>query len=175
MIEDLSDRAANLEDRLIGEDGDGQLDLRDVRYKLNDLRRTAINLRRYIAPQREALYRMSQLEEPWLEEGRVQGRFRETVNRVTRIAEELDEVREHAAVVQDEVANRIAQRMEKTMYALTLVATIMLPLGFFTGLLGVNVGGMPGTDTSWGFWAVCGGLAAMVVVEVLLFKKLKWF
>ncbi|TFH53353.1 MAG: zinc transporter ZntB, partial [Candidatus Zixiibacteriota bacterium] len=114
VIEELSDRVTNLEERLIEHDGGGQLDLRDVRYKLNDLRRIAITLRRYIAPQREALYRMSQLELVWLE-GRVQGRLRETVDRVTRITEELDEVRERSAVVQDELANRIAQRMERTM------------------------------------------------------------
>jgi len=60
------------------------------------------------------------------------------------------------------------------MYALTLVATIMLPLGFLAGLLGVNVGGMPGADTSWAFWAVCAMLAAVTIFEVWLFKRLKW-
>jgi zinc transporter len=173
VIEDLSEQVADLEDQLIENDGGGQVNLRAVRNRLNGLRRLAISLRRYIAPQREALNRMSQQEETWLD-NRVRGRLRETVDRVTRITEELDEVRERSAVVQDELANRIAQRMERTMYVLTIVATIMLPLGFLTGLLGINVGGIPGAETSWAFWAVSGGLAVVIVVEVLLFKRLKW-
>lgn len=173
VIENLSDQVVDIEDLLVGSEGGEPLDMRAVRYKLIDSRRVAISLRRYVAPQREALNRLSQLEEPWLDE-RVHGRLRETVDRVTRITEELDEVRERAAVVQDELANRISQRMERTMYTLTVVATIMLPLGFFTGLLGINVGGIPGTETSWAFWAVCGVLVVLVVIEILIMRRFKW-
>ena len=173
VIGELSDSVTALEDQLIGIDGGPQPDLRGVRYRLIDLRRTAISLRRYIAPQRDALARLLQLEEDWLDD-RMQGRLRETVDRVTRITEELDEVRERSAVLQDELVNRISQRMERTMYALTLVATVMLPLGFLTGLLGINVGGMPGAETAWAFWAVCAMLAAVTIFEVWLFKRLNW-
>jgi zinc transporter len=173
VIEELGDRVADLEEHLIRSDGGGQLDLREVRYKLIDLRRVTIALRRYIAPQRDALNRLLQFEEAWLD-SRVRGRLRETVDRVTRMTEELDEVRERSAVIQDELANRLSQRMERTMYVLTVVATIMLPLGFLTGLLGINVGGIPGADTVWAFWAVCGALALLVVVEVWLFRRLRW-
>jgi zinc transporter len=113
------------------------------------------------------------LDEDWLDE-RVMGRLRETVDRVTRIAEELDEMRERSAVIQDELASRISHRMERTMYVLTVVATIMLPLGFLTGLLGINVGGIPGAETPWAFWAVTIGLIVAVAFEVWLFRKLKW-
>jgi zinc transporter len=173
VIGELSDELANLEDRLLGDEGGDPPDLRAARRQLIDLRRTAIALRRFIAPQREALNRMALLDEDWLDD-RVMGRLRETVDRVTRIAEELDEMRERSAVIQDELMSRISQRMERTMYVLTVVATIMLPLGFLTGLLGINVGGIPGAETSWAFWAVTIGLCAAVMIEVWLFKKLKW-
>ena len=173
VIEDLSDQVSSLEDRLIGADGDGQPDLRGIRHTLVDLRRVAISLRRYIAPQRDALGRLSQLEEAWLDD-RISGRLRETVDRITRITEELDELRERSAVIQDELMNRISQRMEQTMYVLTVVATVMLPLGFLTGLLGINVAGIPGAEVEWAFWAVCGLLVAVVAVEVWVFKRLRW-
>ena len=83
-------------------------------------------------------------------------------------------MRERSAVVQDELLNRISQRMERTMYVLTLVATIVLPLGFLTGLLGINVGGIPGAEINWAFWAVCGALAVLVLVELWLLKRLRW-
>lgn len=173
VIEGLSDQTADIENKLIDSNNDVKSDMREVRRQLIDIRRTAITLRRFIAPQREALQYLSQLEEPWLDE-RVHGRLREAVDRVFRIVENLDEVRERSMVVQDELMNRISHRMERTMYALTVVATIMLPLGFLTGLLGINVGGMPGADTDWAFWAVCAMLAAISIVEIWLFKKLRW-
>lgn len=174
IIEDVSDQISNLEDQLIRshEDG-GPIDLRELRFNLIKFRRIAISLRRYIAPQRDALIRFSQLDEDWLD-SRIQGRLRETVDRVTRITEELDEVRERSSVLQDELMSRISQRMERTMYVLTLVAAVMLPLGFLTGLLGINVGGVPGIETKWAFWAVCGGLFVIAVVEVWLLKLFKW-
>lgn len=173
VFEDLSDLVADLEEQLIGTDGGAQSDPREMRHQFVDLRRVAISLRRYLAPQREALNRFSQMDEPWLDD-RVQGRLRETVDRVTRILEELDEVRERSAVVQDELMNRLSQRMERTMYVLTMVATVMLPLGFLTGLLGINVGGVPGTETGWAFWAVCGLLLVAGIAEIWLLKRLKW-
>jgi zinc transporter len=50
----------------------------------------------------------------------------------------------------------------------------MLPLGFLTGLLGVNVGGILGSQTPWAFWAVCVGMVVLVAIEVWLFKRFKW-
>lgn len=173
IISDINDQVAELEELLIGDDVTTQLHLREFRHKLIGFRRQTISLRRYVAPQRDALNRMAMAEDAWIDEG-VKGRFRETVDQVTRITEDLDEARERSAVVQDELMNRISQRMERTMYTLTMVATIVLPLGFLTGLLGINVGGMPGMETKWAFWAVCGGLGLITGIEIWLFKKFKW-
>lgn len=46
-------------------------------------------------------------------------------------------------------------------YRLSWIATIFLPLTFFTGLLGINVGGIPFADSTFGFWVVCGILAVV--------------
>ena len=173
-IEQLREQMADLEERLIGAENISQADLKDSRYQLSDLRRKAISLRRYASPQREALNNISNVNEAWLDT-RIQGRLRETVDRVTRIVEELDEIRDRSAVLQDELVSRISQRMERTMFVLTIVATVILPLSFLTGLLGINVGGIPGAEVKWAFWAVCGVLGIVVVIEIWLFKWLKWF
>lgn len=173
VIDSMSDRVALLEEQVLEAKPGRSAELRGARSSLVDLRRMAIALRRYIAPQRDALNTFSQMEEKWLDD-RTHGRLREAVDRAARITEELDEVRDRSAVVQDELTSRISQSMENTMYVLTLVATVMLPLGFLTGLLGVNVGGIPGSDTPWAFWAVCGLLVAFLLLEVWLIKKLNW-
>ena len=168
VIEELDDALDALEEEVVHTSG------YDIRTRLATLRHQAIALRRYLAPQRDALARTQAEPLPWMDV-RPRARLRETADRVTRIVEDLDAVRERAAVIQDEVANRIAEDMNRKMYVLTIVATILLPLSFFTGLLGVNVDGMPGAkDLPWAFWALCAALAAFAGAEVWLLRKLRW-
>jgi zinc transporter len=101
-------------------------------------------------------------------------RMREVADRTMRHVEDLDAVRDRTAVLQDELTTQMSEQMNRTMYLLTVVATVMLPLGFVTGLLGVNVGGIPGADTPWAFAALCAILAVLVAVEVVLLRRLRW-
>ena len=107
-------------------------------------------------------------------DNRQKSRMREVTDRVIRYVEDLDEARERAAVVQDELMNRLSEQMNRNMYLLSVVAAIMLPLGFLTGLLGINVGGIPLADNSHGFMVVSGLLAAVVVLEIVLVRRLHW-
>ena len=61
------------------------------------------------------------------------------------------------------------------MYVLAIITSIFLPLGFLTGLLGINVGGMPGTDSPLAFWIVC--LLALMVSGIALWilRRMRWF
>jgi zinc transporter len=148
---------------------------RQIRATLAELRRQAIGLRRYLAPQREAMARI--LGEPvaWLD-ARHKAQLRETSDRVLRYVEDLDAIRERAAIIQDEVANRVSESINKNMYMLAIVATILLPLGFITGLLGVNIDGLPfSRDAPWAFAAMTTLLAILVGIEIVIMRRLKWF
>ncbi len=144
-----------------------------ARQNLRELRTTAIVLRRYLTPQRDLMARLPQEHQPWLSDSARLG-FREVADRITRYLEELEEVRERAAVLQDELLNQLSQDANRTVYILTIVASVMLPLSFITGLLGINVGGMPGVDHPWAFWIVCILLAAFGLSQAWLFRRLKW-
>ena len=167
IIQDLDDQTDELEDEML------LTESRDIRHRLADLRHEAIVLRRYLAPQRDAMTRLQTEEVPWID-ARLKARLREGTDQLLRYIEDLDSIRERASVIQDELITRLSDQMNRTMYVLTVVATIMLPLGFLTGLLGINVGGIPLAESRWGFAAVCGILAAVVAVQVLLFRKLRW-
>lgn len=169
IIEDLDDAEDNLEEQVVT--GERQA----IRANLTDLRRQAIGLRRYLAPQREAMSRVVAEPIDWLD-ARHRARLRETSDRIMRYVEDLDAIRERAAVIQDEVANRVAESMNMNMYILALVAAILLPLGFLTGLLGVNVDGIPfSKDAPWAFGAVAALCAVIVVVEIVIMRRMKWF
>ena len=72
----------------------------------------------------------------------------------------------------DELTNRAAEEMNRRMYILSLVAAVFLPLGLITGLLGVNVGGVPGTNYEWGFWVLSGALVAIGVLTTFFLNRL---
>jgi zinc transporter len=51
--------------------------------------------------------------------------------------------------------------MNTATYRFTWVATVFLPLSFLTGLLGINVAGIPGDHDPLAFWLVCGVLSVI--------------
>ena len=145
-----------------------------LRSSLTDLRREAITLRRYLAPQREALGRLQGEQLSWLTElDRL--RLREVNDRLIRYVEDLDAVRERAAVAHEELISQLSNQINKRMYVLSVVAAVFLPLGFLTGLLGVNVGGIPGAESPFGFATFTLLLVVIVAVQLWFFIKKRWF
>jgi zinc transporter len=49
-----------------------------------------------------------------------------------------------------------------------------LPLGFLTGLLGMNVGGLPGTDSPIGFLVAVVCMALATAGLIVLFRWKRW-
>ncbi len=145
----------------------------ELRPLISELRRHAIGMRRYLAPQREAVSRLYNERLEWIGDLDRQ-RLRESADRTTRFIEDLDLIRERAVVVQEELISRLSEKMDRTMYMLSIVAAIFLPLGFLTGLLGINVGGIPGADYPLAFTIFCGALVVIVVIQIWVFKSRKW-
>ena len=67
---------------------------------------------------------------------------KEVPGSLIRYLEDLDSVRDRASVTQEELVNQISEEMNLRMYVFPEVAVVFLPLGFLTGLLGINVGGI---------------------------------
>lgn len=167
VIGDLHDRVDDLEE------GIDTLDSATIRADVYAFRREAILLRRYLAPQRDVLSRLQMEDHAWLSQ-RNRMELREVTDRTMRYVEELDEVRERSVLLKDELLAMLSEKTNRTMYLLTLVAAVMLPLSFLTGLLGINVKGIPGAETDWAFLAVCGLLIVIAVGQIVLFRKWKW-
>lgn len=167
VISDVDDAVDALEDKVISEQ------TYELRQKIADIRRAAISMRRYLAPQRDVMARLHSEKVDWLNETD-RMRLREIADRTTRFVEDLDAIRDRATVTQEELNGRLAEQMNKTMYILSIVAGIFLPLGLLTGLLGINVGGIPGTENHWAFTIFCVLLLIVAVGQVLLFKLKKW-
>lgn len=145
----------------------------DIGARLGPARRKAALLRRYLAPQREAITRLQTEQQDWLDDIH-RAHLHEIADRVIRYVEDLDLVRERSSVLQDEMIHRLSIQMNKTMYLLSIVAGVVLPLALVADLLGMSVGGIPGTGSRGAFWIVVVLLALVAVGEVWLFRRLKW-
>jgi len=166
-VDKLGDEIAACEDQALG-DPRG-----DLRGRLADLRRRAIALRRFLAPQREALQKLGQISLPWLDDNHHQ-RVVEVADRMTRTVEELDAARDRAAVTQEELSSRQSETTNQRLYVLSIITAVFLPLGFVCSLLGVNVGGVPFTHDDWAFWALIAVFAIGVWIQVQIFKRRGW-
>jgi len=164
VVGGIEDTADELEDQVLSAGN------RELRKRLSALRRTSIALRRHIAPQRDTIQRLHAERVTWLDDG-ARARLREAADRITRCIEDLDAARERAAVTYEELGNRMAEEMNATMYRLSVVAAIFLPLGLLTGLLGINVGGVPGTDSPSAFAVVTVGLVVLGLLQWWWFKR----
>ena len=150
-------------------DPEGQL-----RGRILDTRMKVISFRRFIAPQREAITDLLMSELGWLTE-MDRRRLSEAKDRLTRMVEELDAMRERLQVVREELASAMTERMNKNIYVLSIVSAIFLPLGFLTGVFGVNLGGMPGATSTLAFWVFIGSLVAIALCVIFILRKLRWF
>ena len=100
------------------------------------------------------------------------GKLRECADSLTRYIEDLDAMREKAIVIQDSVTTLLAEQMNRTMLVLSLATAIFLPLSLLTGLLGINVAGIPGAEIPYAFWIVVIMLFAIAAVQIWLFRRL---
>lgn len=166
-VDVLGDAVAACEDQVLGEEPG------DVRAALADHRRRAIAMRRFLAPQRDALAKLATAPVPWLDSGH-RARVAEVADHLIRTVEELDAARDRAAVTQEELASRVAEAANQRLYMLSIITAVFLPLGFVCALLGVNIGGIPFQKDDWAFWALLGMFAVGVALQLWLFKRRGW-
>ncbi|GAA0694810.1 zinc transporter ZntB [Marinobacterium maritimum] len=174
LVERMGTTVENLDDQL----SDLELDLlatpsSEMRHAVRNLRRQSISLRRYYAPQRDAFNQLQSERLPWLTTD-TKLALREISDRLLRHIEDLDMLRERSAMAQEELASIQGEQLNQRMYVLSIISAIFLPLGFLTGLLGINVGGIPGADNDNAFLMFLGSLSLMVAGLFWLFRRWRW-
>lgn len=172
VLEALEEDLEDAEDALDGPES--RIDERQARDAAQNIRPMVINLRRHMVPQREALIKMLGLQHPALT-GLNHQALSEAVEHVGRYVDVLEAAYERTLALRDELASRQNDRLNQRIYILTLATGVFLPLSFLTGLLGINVGGVPLADSSLGFSVVCALMIALAAAELWLFRRMKWF
>ena len=166
-IAELEDDADDLDDTLL------QRDSHQCRHALSEMRRQSIHLRRYLAPQREALFRLQVEDATWLSK-RDKIRLREVTDKVLRYIENLDALRDRSTILHEDLAAQIAEQQARASNRLTTIAALLLPPSLFAGLLGANLEGIPFHDHPWSFGISVLMVLAFFPIEIWVLRRLKW-
>lgn len=157
MLDELEDAAVDT----------GAADLEQLQL----VRRRTIGFTRHAKPYAEALLRLGDRERKLLPDEQI-GLARALANNAQRVVDVLNALREHVASVQSHIDSVAAQRERVNAHRLTLVATVFLPLNFLAALLGANVGGIPGSNSAWGFAIMIFVMLALALGAWLLLRRM---
>lgn len=152
---------------------DPERDAEKMLRRISLIRRNCLALKRHMSPQHEAFEQISRDAPHWFED-HDRREMAESIARLRRYIDDIDISKESALVLQDELRARSLASSEHATYMLTVVAGIFLPLSFLTGLLGINVGGIPGMQDPRAFWTVVAICGALLVVMLAVFKRWRW-
>jgi zinc transporter len=174
ISKELDPQIAELGDLL--DDCESDLQSRNMyhlRGSIARIRAEAIAYRRFVAPDRDALASLAQLGFDWLaEDDRLH--IREAADRFARMAEELEAVRERSALLHEQLTDLRAEEMDQRSLLISIVAFIFLPLTFITGLLGMNVRGIPYAQEPWAFAGVVALCVLLAIMVLAWFAKQHW-
>ncbi|MFL6846419.1 MAG: zinc transporter ZntB [Allosphingosinicella sp.] len=167
QVADLGDELDDCESELSGRN------LYRLRTAITRIRSEAIAFRRFVAPDRDALQTLAQLDFDWLaDDDRLH--IREAADRFARMAEELEAVRERAALVHEQLTDLRAEEIDQRSLYISVVAFIFLPLTFITGLLGMNVEGIPYAHHPGSFWVVTAFCVFVGAAVLAWFARRRW-
>lgn len=167
-IDQLADRLAVDMDRIEERILDGAR--ATERAELGTLRRTTVRTHRQLAGLRTLFLRADQsglnnLPKPLrIEAGRLS-------LRLEGIDYAIEALRERARVLQEEVSNQLAEETNRHLRALTMVTIMFLPPTLIAGFFGMNLKGLPFSESDFGFWS---GVSAGLIASVAVYACLRW-
>ncbi|MGS1062684.1 transporter [Burkholderia glumae] len=133
------------------------------RDQLGSMRRTMTRLQRMLAPEPGSIFRLLAKPPAWLLGADVQ-ELRESTEEFSLVLADLAGLVERIKLLQEEITSRLDEQNNRTLFTLTLVTVIALPINIIAGFFGMNVGGVPLAENKHGFW--------LMVLFVALFTAL---
>lgn len=146
----------------------------ELRRMVNRVRSQAIGFRRFINPQRAAIEKLAAIPGDWLgDDDRLH--LSSAADRAARMAEELESIRERAALTHETLTDLRAEQLDQRSLIVAVAAMVFLPLTFITGLLGMNVAGIPYAHEPWAFWGVFWLCVVTALAIAAYFIRRHWF
>ena len=166
-LDEIEERIDQLEEEVLGDPGN------DTKAGIHQLKVQSLQLRKSVAPLREAIARFSRAEHPYIQEATMVY-VRDLFDHVVQIMDTIDTYRDMINGLYDLYLSEISFRMNNVMKVLTIISTIFIPLTFLAGIYGMNFEYMPELKWHYGYFGLWALMLAILVALVLLFRKQKW-
>ncbi|MGL5335197.1 MAG: CorA family divalent cation transporter [Enterovibrio sp.] len=131
-----------------------------------------LHLNRYLKPQRYVFEDLLACDIEVLKSEK--SHFKNTLDGVIRINESITFYLEQLNLFVQTQEQRQAHMMNRNTYLFSIIAGIFLPASFVTGLFGVNIAGIPGTERGDAFLIFCTSIVFVAIIEIIILKKLKF-
>jgi zinc transporter len=137
--------------------------LQPKRVELGKLRRVLVRLQRLLAPEPGALFRLLRQPPPWITAQALDD-LRQATEEFTLTIRDLAELQERIKLLQEEIAAQVGAQTNRSLFTLTVVTVLALPINIVAGLLGMNVGGIPLAENDHGFLVIVGIIVSFTVL-----------
>jgi zinc transporter len=161
IVRDVTGRIDVVEDGLLVGRRDHQ------RAKLGAMRRLLVRLQRLLAPEPAALFRLLHQPPAWVADADVQD-LRGATEEFSVVLRDMQALQERIKLLQEEVAASVNEDNNRSLFVLTVVTVLALPINILAGLFGMNVGGIPLAEDAHGFWMVVGIVLSFTAVAAWL-------
>lgn len=168
LMDDLDDTTEEIQSRIFE-----RFDP-DVSSLIFEWKARVAHLRRRVGPQREMLMNLANRPHPLIAP-KIQVYYRDVYDHLIRIHDNLESYRDILQGAMDSYMTQTSNRMNEVMKVLSIVATIMLPLGILTGLYGTNFEVLPGSKGPFSFWIFVGCMLAVAAGATIFFRLRRWF
>lgn len=167
IVRQATDRIDDIEDALLA----GQHERHGA--ELARLRRLMVRLQRLLAPEPGALMRTLARPPRW-----ISAEDRQQLHRASEefalVLGDIAALQERIKLMQDEAAARVAEQNNRSLFMLTMVTVLALPINLVSGLFGMNVGGVPLAGSRAGFWIMVGLIAAATaLIAALALRRIR--
>lgn len=159
IVRDIADKTDSIEDRLLANR------LEHHRVNLGTMRRLLVRLQRLLAPEPSALFRLLNRPPVWINDDDRQD-LRQSTEEFATVIQEMTALQERIKLLQEEIAAQTNEQNNRSLFVLTTVSVLALPINIIAGLLGMNVGGIPLSDSAHGFWVVVLLVASFTAIAV---------
>ncbi|MCH8621398.1 transporter [Undibacterium sp. TS12] len=165
IVRNIIKKIDDIEDNLLADR------LNHKRANLGELRRVLVRLQRLLAPEPAALFRLLQRPPVWVAERDVQ-ELRQSTEEFAVVLSDMASLQERIKLLQEEIAASVNEQNNRSLFVLTIVTVLALPINIIAGLLGMNVGGVPLAQHENGFWIVVAIVATFTAIAGwLAFRK----
>jgi magnesium transporter len=142
--------------------------------RIHALKKEMIFLRKQVWPLRELIATLDR-EPPDLIQPETAIYLRDVYDHTIQVIDTIESYRDLLSSLLDLYLSSVSHRMNEVIKVLTIIATIFIPITFVAGIYGMNFKYMPELEWRWGYAAVWGLMAIIVVLLMLYFKRKKWF